>query len=107
MGRNLCTEYGRRGRKKRVIEAVCSSLKGFTVSYYERWKHIQAIGKKRETHPKARDWQLVKTFGLGVLDEDNRTVELWEVAESVMAAYGTVQAERQKHEMKGIKHASR
>ena len=50
---------------------------------------------------------MVKIFGIGVLEEDNRTVELWETAESVMAAYEQVQAERQKHEMKGMRHASR
>lgn len=78
-------------------------MKGFSVEYYERWQEIQALGKGRKeskTDAKAKDWQLVKIFGLGVLDEDNRTVELWETAEQVMGAYEQVKMERMKQEKK-------
>lgn len=88
-----------------MIEAVCASLRGFTEEYYERWKEIHSAGKEdRVGCAKAKDWQLVKTFGLGILDVDNKTVELWQVAEDVMSAYEQVQSERMKHQIGGKMH---
>ena len=46
----------------------------------------------------------MKTFGLGILDMDNKTVELWQTAENVMSAYEQVQSERMKHSMEGKMH---